>query len=342
MCPKQCGGFQEAEKIASSQPSSQSSNSLRPSPAIMATVSKSKAVPLNHKQLKAIQNLISGASYFSVLESNAMAGVKIRERYYMYYYGYDDDHPGFLRLFLAGNGRFRVLWDDDRIISGLGYISGISKATCKAILGYSTLSKKNLLNGRQIHEKAKAALMEAKKLLAYWMEFLVNDQMPSGKDEEDALKYVIRRAREETSVELVDDDEEPANDGLNTQEETVKEEIDYDEADNDEEEPDNEDTNIKREDVDSDPDFFDSEEDEKPIVEKTVSAKKTVRESTFLPAALLLFILYGPFGVAAYGLEISSALSMDTVGIDEQAGAKKSMTQVSIRQSEKKDQDRRR
>lgn len=184
--------------------------------------------------------------------------------------------------------------------------------------------------------------MEAKKLLAYWMEFLVNDQMPSGKDEEDALKYVIRQAREETSVELVDDDEEPADDGLNTQEETVKEEIDYDEADNDEEEPDNEDTNIKREDVDSDPDFFDSEEDEKPIVEKTVSAKKTVCESTFLPAALLLFILYGPYGVAAYGLEISSALSMDTVGIDEQAGAKKSMTQVSIRQSEKKDQDTRR
>ena len=308
----------------------------------MATVSKSKAVPLNHKQLKAIQNLISGASYFSVLESNAMAGVKIRERCYMYYHGYDDDHPGFLRLFLAGNGRFRVLWDDDRIISGLGYISGISKATCKAILGYSTLSKKNLLNGRQIHEKAKAALMEAKKLLAYWMEFLVNDQMPSGKDEEDALKYFIRRAREETSVELVDEDEEPADDGLNTQDETVKVEIDYDEADNDEEDPDNEDTNIKREDADSDPDFSDSEEDEKPIVAKTVSAKKAVCESTFLPAALLLFILYGPYGVAAYRLEISSALSMDTVGIDEQAGAKKSMTQVSIRQSEKKDQDMRR
>ena len=86
-----------------------------------------------------------------------------------------------------------------------------------------------------------------------------------------------------------------------------------------------------------------SEKDEKPpIVEKTVSANKTVCESTFLPAALLLFILYGPFGVAAYGLEISSALSMDTVGIDEQAGAKKSMTQVSIRQSEKKDQETRR
>lgn len=168
----------------------------------------------------------------------------------------------------------------------------------------------------------------------------MNDQMPSGKDEQD--KYVIRRAREEISVELVDDDEEPADDGLNTQEETVKEEIDYDEADNDEEEPDNEDTNIKREDEDSDPDFSDSEEDEKHVVEKSVSTKKTVCESTFLPAAILSFILYGPYGVAAYGLEISSALSMDTVGIDEQAGAKKSMTQVSIRQSEKTDQDTRR
>ena len=72
----------------------------------------------------------------------------------------------------------------------------------------------------------------------------------------------------------------------------MKEKIDYDEADNDEEDPDNEDTNIKREDADSDPDFSDSEEDEKPIVEKTVSAKKAVCESTFLPAALLLFILY--------------------------------------------------
>jgi hypothetical protein len=49
----------------------------------------------------------------------------------------------------------------------------------------STLTGKKVIDGRQILDKAKAALLEAKKLLGYWMEFLYNGQFPSGMNEED-------------------------------------------------------------------------------------------------------------------------------------------------------------
>ena len=50
-------------------------------------------------------------------------------------------------------------------------------------------------------------MLDAKKYLAYWMEFLVNGSMPSGMNEENALQHVLRRAQEESSSEIVEEDE---------------------------------------------------------------------------------------------------------------------------------------
>ena len=168
--------------------------------------------------------------------------------------------------------------------------------------------------------------------------------MPSGKNEHDALKYVIRRAREEISVEVIDDDEDDADGGGNTQEENVKDDLEEEDAVNELADADNEDDDatFKDEDKEDIPEFSDSEEDEKSQANGKPAKKYPTIESTFLPPTLLLFILYGPYGVAAYGLDISTALSMDTTGIDEQAAAKKNMNQATMRQSERRDEDRRR
>jgi hypothetical protein len=300
----------------------------------------SRPLPLSAKQLKAFHYLIAAASYFSVLECNAMAGIKMKEKCSMFYHGYDDDHPGFLHQFLVGSGRFGVLWEDNNIIQGLGYISGVSRGSCKAVLMMSTLSARNKINGRQILAKAKVALLEAKKLLAYWMEYLVNGKFPSGKNEEDALKYVIRRAREETSVELVEEDEEDGDDGDNTQDDNIKNDAEEEDTDTAVGDNNNVTAVFKNE---EDEQYSDSEDDDKPpSKEKTFHGKNTNPESTFLTASLLLFMLYGPYGVEAYGLDITPALSMNTVGIDEQAVTKKNNNQVSIRESQRKDEDRRR
>lgn len=50
-------------------------------------------------------------------------------------------------------------------------------------------------------------MCEAKKFLAYWMEFLVDGNMSSGMNEENALLYVLKRAMEEQSPEIADDEE---------------------------------------------------------------------------------------------------------------------------------------
>jgi hypothetical protein len=93
-------------------------------------------------------------------------------------------------MFLEGSGRYRVLWDGGRIIDGFGSLSGITHESVAKAVPNSTLKGNTLITGRQIVDKAKLALNEAKKLLGYWMEFLVNGQMPSGKNEDDALQYV--------------------------------------------------------------------------------------------------------------------------------------------------------
>ena len=163
--------------------------------------------PLTAKQQKSFHWLLSGASYISVLEGSTLNIAGIREKCSKTYHGYDEDHVGMAENFLDGRGRFNVLWDSGRIASGYGHLTGISRESINEVLFKPTLKGKNLITGRQILDKAKAALCEAKKFLAYWMEFLVDGNMPSGMNEDSALQHVMKRAMEEQSLEVADDDE---------------------------------------------------------------------------------------------------------------------------------------
>ena len=142
-----------------------------------------------------------------MLEGSTLNIAGIREKCSKTYHGYDEDHVGMAENFLDGRGRFNVLWDSGRIASGYGHLTGISRESINEVLFKPTLKGKNLITGRQILDKAKAALCEAKKFLAYWMEFLVDGNMPSGMNEDNALQHVMKRAMEEQSLEVADDDE---------------------------------------------------------------------------------------------------------------------------------------
>ena len=69
----------------------------------------------------------------------------------------------------------------------------------------TTLSGSNVLDGRSIVKKAKAALAECRILLSFWMDFLFDGNMPSGKDEEDALEHVLEKAYAEFAPDELDD-----------------------------------------------------------------------------------------------------------------------------------------
>ena len=162
--------------------------------------------PINAKQQKAFHLLLSTAAYISVLEGNTDSTDGLRELCAKFYHGFDEDIIGVADSFLQGDGRFGVLWDDDVIAPGFGHLSGLSHAQLSYYIFRPTLSGNNLITGRQILEKARACLLEAKKMLALWVEFLIDGQMPSGMTEENALQHVLKRARALTSNEVVDED----------------------------------------------------------------------------------------------------------------------------------------
>ena len=82
---------------------------------------------LTAKQLKAFQYLDPGVSFLTVLEGLTTNKTKMRDRCAKTFHGYDDDHLGVVNNFLTGQGRFDVLWEDDRIASGFGDLSGLRR-----------------------------------------------------------------------------------------------------------------------------------------------------------------------------------------------------------------------
>lgn len=168
----------------------------------------SRSTPVTAKQQKAFHFLISAAAYNSISEGGTTNHEGLRDLCSKLYHGYDEDHIGMVGNFLEGNGRFNVLWDDGKISSGFGPLTGLSHESLSDLIRRPTLIGTTLITGRQILEKAKACLLESKKFLAYWKEFLVNDQFPSGTNEDNALRYVFKRAQEETSTEVVGVDDE--------------------------------------------------------------------------------------------------------------------------------------
>lgn len=159
--------------------------------------------PITAKQQKAFHFLLSAAAYNSVLEGNTDCTDGIRDLCGKFYHGFDEDNVGVAENFLQGNGRFGVLWDDDVIGPGYGPLSGVTHEQLSYYIYLPTLRGKNLIQGRQVLDKARACLLEAKKMLALWIEFLIDGRLPSGMTEDNALQHVLKRSRALTSTEVV-------------------------------------------------------------------------------------------------------------------------------------------
>lgn len=155
--------------------------------------------PLTAKQLMSFQYLLSAASY-SALDADSLETPELKRRLYGYYHGCDEDTTGGLvGDFLTGYGSFSVLWDSGRIAAGYGHLSGLSHESIKKVICRSKIDGKKLIPGRKILENADDTLYDAKRFLDFWMDFLVDGEMPRGKDEDDALRYVLRRCKEQES-----------------------------------------------------------------------------------------------------------------------------------------------
>jgi hypothetical protein len=276
--------------------------------------------PLKSKQLKILQYLVSASRFINVLKSTQDNIRNIRDMSSKYYHGYGLDVQGKAKDFLAGKFRYRVLWENtcgemsSNITEGFGPISGLSRKSIAKVIRLSTLSGKMQLDGRSILKKAKAALAECKILLAYWMDFLVAGNMPSGMNEEEALQYVLNRSYAENKAELDDDDES----------------VDESVADNDpkkdaqQDDDSSEKSSVKDGAEESDNEGSDS-------VDQSVEEPHNAPYDYF-PVSWILFLLYGPYGVLHYQFDISSAFTMDTDAIEELARDGK-MSEKSIRQA---------
>ena len=161
------------------------------------------AQPLTAKQLKAFQCLMAAAS-FTVVMKGCNHGTLVlgttaeRKKCYDYYHGHNEDTKGGLvRNFLTGFGRFGILWDSGRIAAGYGHLSGVSHESIKDVIYRAKVEGERLISGRKIMERAEETLHYASLFLASWMGFLVHGRMPIGKNEDDALQYVLMRSKEE-------------------------------------------------------------------------------------------------------------------------------------------------
>jgi hypothetical protein len=117
-----------------------------------------------------------------------------------------------------------------------------------------------------------------------------------GKDEE--IVEDESKERNEGNVDDTDDFDETLFDGLGDNE-------------NDEE----------GEDIDESSDSGSDKEQAPAVFEKStsrpVAGTKNKAPRHFFPAAILFFMLYGPYGVAVFNLEVNAVLNMDTNAIDE-------------------------
>ena len=230
------------------------------------------------------------------------------------------------------------------IADGFGPISGLSRSSIEEVIRCPTLSGKKRINGRQLLYKAKIALRESKILLAYWNEFVKNG-MPSGMTEVDALKYVVQRAFEEKTGENDEGDEE--EDDNEEEERPVRQNIQSftvleSRVDSDSEDDEGESLDTQTMEAFIDGYIHEAGEDGHDVDEiKNVESniQQPIRDPSFYPAALVLFMLYGPYGVGQYGLELSTAFSIDTEGIDDLA-KNGSMNIKSIKEEKKKEDDK--
>ena len=266
-----------------------------------------------------------------------------------FYHGDGEDQIGHVGMFLNGQGRYSVLWETmnreggDTIAEGFGPISGLSRRSIEEVVRSPTLSGNKKINGRQLMSKAKVALREAKVLLGYWTEYTRNG-MPSGMNETDAIKHVLNRAFQEKSAECddnddYDDDEDVTVPATNVKQRALSamnENVDSDSENDEGEEP-------NQLSMDNFLNAYGEPIEDEGMFDGAVAVNEDSSEETrtpnFYPAALLLFMLYGPYAVEHYAMEVSPAFSIDTEGIDESTKNGK-MDTNSIKEEHKKDNDK--
>ena len=154
-----------------------------------------KKFELLAKHVKSLQFVIAIACWAVVIEkdqTNEKGLYSLLEKLYLGDVN-DDDTIAMHESFYDGEGRFQYMYEDqkgEKFALCFGpVIGGLSKRHFREYLDAKTVKTKNSkLVGRDIKLKADKALLEGKKYLAYWNEFLGKDgKFPSGKNEDDAM-----------------------------------------------------------------------------------------------------------------------------------------------------------
>lgn len=217
-----------------------------------------------------------------------------------FYHGDGDDQIGQVGNLLNGIGRYKVLWEDDKIKAEFGILNGVSKDSVREIINQPTLSGRKRITGRQLLLKARESLRESKILLAYWNDFTKNGGFPSGKNEDDALEFCKESLSTERQQNLEKDDD-------------TDDDEDDDELSASQGRPINKTQKNNRV---GDSDDEDAEDEGSDDGEKEI---EQVSRRFYNSPALLTFMLLGPYGCEAYGFPVSAAFTIDTEGIEENA-----------------------
>ena len=63
----------------------------------------------------------------------------------------------------------------------------------------------------------------------------------------------------------------------------------------------------------------------------------TKKSRPYFPAAMLFFMMYGPYGVGVYNFDLTPAVSMETKAIDNLAKESKQLNTKSMREAKKEE-----
>ena len=77
-----------------------------------------------------------------------------------------------------------------------------------------------------------------------------------------------------------------------------------------------------------------------PVSDHEGALKRTIntkRSRPYFPTAMLFFMMYGPYGVGVYNLDLTSAVSMETRAIDNVAKESKQLSTKFTREAKKEE-----
>jgi hypothetical protein len=179
-------------------PSDRASKALRQRQ-IKAKAAAAALATMSSTQAKMIQALLATVCLWKLYEMNQMKSTSMGALVSQLFHGFQAKKiVGQIEQFENGSGFYEPVWSNDNgspkissefscVLSNLPKRSLTHKG--KQLLGLSNFGKNpQILTGKSILNKGNKTLKECKKFQAFWDEFLVNGNFPSGKDETDCLK----------------------------------------------------------------------------------------------------------------------------------------------------------